>query len=57
MHRDTTIFIIETRRDDFNKINNGYKINDDSDTEIIYASGDWAQSDSLEGVVRQVFRM
>jgi len=30
-----------TRRDDFNKINNGYKINDDSDTEVIYASGSW----------------
>ena len=30
-----------TRRDDFNKIKNGYTINDDSDTEVIYASGDW----------------
>jgi hypothetical protein len=30
-----------TRRDDFNKINNGYMINDDSNTEVIYASGDW----------------
>jgi hypothetical protein len=30
-----------TRRHDFNKINNGYKINNDSDTEVMYASGDW----------------
>ena len=30
-----------TRRDDFNKINNGYMINDDSDTEVVYASGSW----------------
>ena len=30
-----------TREDDFNKINNGYKINNDSDTEVMYASGDW----------------
>jgi hypothetical protein len=30
-----------TRRNDFNKISNGYRINDDSDTEVIYASGDW----------------
>ena len=30
-----------TRRNDFNKINNGYKIYDDSDTEVIYASGEW----------------
>ncbi len=29
------------RRNDFNKINDGYKIYDDSDTEVIYASGDW----------------
>ena len=30
-----------TRRDDFNKINNGYNFSDDSDTEVMYASGDW----------------
>jgi hypothetical protein len=30
-----------TRRNDFTKINNGYKIYDDSDTEVIYASGEW----------------
>jgi hypothetical protein len=30
-----------TRRNDFNKINNGYMINDDSATEVIYASDDW----------------
>ncbi|MGB7956750.1 MAG: hypothetical protein WCF23_22485 [Candidatus Nitrosopolaris sp.] len=30
-----------TRRNDFTKISNGYKINHDSDTEVIYASGEW----------------
>jgi hypothetical protein len=30
-----------TRRNDFNKINSGCKINYDSDIEVIYASGDW----------------
>jgi hypothetical protein len=30
-----------TRRDDFNKINNGYMINDDSDTEVVYANSSW----------------
>jgi hypothetical protein len=30
-----------TRRNDFNKTNNCYKINDDTDTEVIYAYGDW----------------
>jgi hypothetical protein len=30
-----------TRRDYFNKINNSYKISDESDTEVIYAAGSW----------------
>ena len=37
-----------TRRNDFTKISNGYKINHDSDTEVIYASGESAQCHSLE---------